>query len=117
MNLVWVDVVSVCFGGWVIVVDGCIVLLVQDCSCIYGGVICVLLIIVMLDSFMVEVGDLIVVFVLVVLFVEGFYMLVVVGLVMFVDMKCIELLFYGLLIEVICEVKKFVCCIKSCVFF
>lgn len=113
MNPVRVDVASARPGGRAIVVDGRIVLPVQDCSRTYGGAIRALSIIVTPDSFTAEVGDPIVAPASAAPFVEGFHTLAAAGPVTLVDMKRTELSLHGLSIEAIREVKKLARRIKS----
>ena len=107
MNPVRVDVASARPGGMPLVIDGRIVLPVQDCSRTYGGAIRPLTMTVLTpDRFEAEVGDALVPPASSAPFVEGFHTLSAAGPVTLVDMKRTELSLHGLSIEAVREVKK-----------
>ena len=107
MNPVRVDVASARPGGMPLVIDGRIVLPVQDCSRTYGGAIRPLTMTVLTpDRFEAEVGKALVPPASSAPFVEGFHTLSAAGPVTLVDMKRTELSLHGLSIEAVREVKK-----------
>jgi hypothetical protein len=90
-----------------LVIDGRIVLPVQDCSRTYGGAIRPLTMTVLTpDRFEAEVGDAMVPPASSAPFVEGFHTLSAAGPVTLVDMKRTELSLHGLSIEAVREAKK-----------
>ncbi|MDQ0839318.1 glucosamine inositolphosphorylceramide transferase family protein [Sphingomonas faeni] len=106
-NPVRVDVASARPGGMPLVIDGLIVLPVQDCSRTYGGAIRPLTITVLnSELFEAEVGAALVPPTSCAPYVEGFHTLSAAGPVTLVDMKRTELSLRGLSIEAVREVRK-----------
>ena len=106
-NPVRVDVASARPGGLPIVVDGRIVLPVQDCSRTYGGAIRPLTMTTLTpDRFAATAGPALVAPVGAAPYVEGLHTLAAAGPVTLVDMKRTELSPHGLSIEAIREVRK-----------
>ncbi len=106
-NPVRVDVASARPGGMPLVIDGQIVLPVQDCSRTYGGAIRPLTMTTLTkERFATEIGDALKPPVSCAPYVEGFHTLSAAGSVTLVDMKRTELSLHGLSIEAVREVKK-----------
>ncbi len=106
-NPVRVDVASARPGGMPLVVDGQIMLPVQDCSRTYGGAIRPLTITTLTtERFEAEIGDALKPSVSCAPYVEGFHTLSAAGPVTLVDMKRTELSLHGLSIEAVREVRK-----------
>ena len=106
-NPVRVDIASARPGGMPIVVDGRIVLPVQDCSATYGGAIRPLTMTDLTPArFAATAGPALIAPASAAPFVEGFHTLAAAGPVTLVDMKRTELSLHGLSIEAIREVRK-----------
>ena len=107
MNPARVDIASARPGGLPILLDGRIVLPVQDCSNTYGGAIRPLTITTLTpDRFSAIAGEALVAPASAAPFVEGFHTLAAAGPVTLVDMKRTELSAHGLSIEAVRELKK-----------
>nr|WP_233151152.1 formyl transferase [Sphingomonas sp. BT553] len=106
-NPVRIDVASARPGGMPLVIDGHIVLPVQDCSRTYGGAIRLLTITTLTpEDFVAEMGDALVAPASAAPFVEGLHTLAEAGPVTLVDMKRTELSLHGLSIEAVRECRK-----------
>ena len=105
-NPVRVDIASARPGGLPVVVDGRIVLPVQDCSRTYGGAIRPLTITITPDRFAAEMSTPLIAPASAAPFVEGLHTLAAAGPVTLVDMKRTELSLHGLAIEATRELKK-----------
>ncbi len=106
-NPVRVDVASARPGGMPLVIDGRIVLPVQDCSRTYGGAIRPLTMTTLTpERFEAEIGTALTAPASCTPFVEGFHTLSAAGPVTLVDMKRTELSLHGLSIEAVREIRK-----------